>query len=297
MEDKEDKKEKGGGLIPKIRTFQEDASDYIKEKDISKLDIETRRYIHSQKTIKEEKPNFLKRNLRTILIAGVVLFSLLMVVWVLWSVVLQNLGFVKIPTNNTQDTLPLFIPVDDKKTITFLKSNPASLTEALKIEQQKNLAFGTTIQFDVIIEDALKGKSRLDSSNLIQSFGWSPPTLFQNNVKQENYLFITYNKLSHDLIFVFEVKDFAKALEAMFSWEPKLWVDLKPFLGNQDFASLEQQPFIDKVVQNNDIRLLKNSAGETVITYTFFNKRYLILSTSEVALEKVIKQLIAFPPA
>ncbi len=90
---------------------------------------------------------------------------------------------------------------------------------------------------------------------------------------------------------ILRVSNFETAFAGMLAWEQYLSIDLAPFFGepvrrtyDSTARTLDQTRnahFIDKTVQNADVRILNDEQGLPRIVYGFINQQTLVITTTE----------------
>ena len=95
------------------------------------------------------------------------------------------------------------------------------------------------------------------------------------------------------LVFIFETGDGLQTWGSMLGWERTIAQDLRQFVTNDDISK-----FRDRVIKNNDARVRQFfNVQRDFLGYSLILRRFLILSTSESALEEVVERMLALPIA
>ncbi|MBI2507110.1 MAG: hypothetical protein HYW09_00665 [Candidatus Niyogibacteria bacterium] len=136
----------------------------------------------------------------------------------------------------------------------------------------------------------------LNAQGLFNLLGISPPLLLANNVGGLSTFGIMDTSRGNETVIITEINSYASAFAGLLQWEANLPVDLLPLLRPGLSYDRGENNFIDSVVANNDARLLKNKEGESILGYSIFNQKFLILAQSPQAMENVIKQMSVLPP-
>lgn len=103
-------------------------------------------------------------------------------------------------------------------------------------------------------------------------------------------------RFDNEPFFIFAVNSFEGSLAAMLSWEkflPRQMIALAPEDRSFDRGT---EVFKDEVILNNDVRVLKNPAGEPIFAYTIFNSQFLVMAFSDQAVEFVLDKFLTSPP-
>lgn len=60
-----------------------------------------------------------------------------------------------------------------------------------------------------------------------------------------------------------------------------------------NFDNPNPEGFVDVTIRNKDARILKNLRGETILLYSFIDRRFLLITSSEAVLREILNKLIA----
>lgn len=92
---------------------------------------------------------------------------------------------------------------------------------------------------------------------------------------------------------VLKTKFFELALAAMLGWEATMVEDIGPLLGITSPATVQRErSFKDKLVQNKDARLIKNSGGETLIFYAFLDNQTVVIARQEATYLELFRRFL-----
>ncbi len=91
---------------------------------------------------------------------------------------------------------------------------------------------------------------------------------------------------------IFKVRSYPEALAAMLSWEQSLAADVGIFFPNTRDFDLVGIAYQDRVIKNQDARVLLKD-GEAVLAYAFFNRSLLVIAASDSSLDAVLARLQA----
>ncbi len=276
--------------IPNIRTLKTDAEIFMKEKNISSLDIARSAYAAGGGYVLEP-PRF---SIYKIIAFSAVIVILLgtggYFIYKFWSQMPRS------PVIEISKPYPQFFPVEDERVLEFSEAVPGTLLETLKTELGKSLRFDTVIHFQIKLIKNLGGEHFLESAEFIKTLKWRPPQAFLDNTLPEFNPLIIYGQESKSLGVIFKVKNFERALASLFDWERTMHLDFAPFLSQEDLKNISRFSFQDEIIKNNDARVLKNAQGKIILGYVIFNKQYVIISTSHEGLETILSRLISLPP-
>lgn len=92
---------------------------------------------------------------------------------------------------------------------------------------------------------------------------------------------------------VLRSSSYQNSLAGMLRWEKGSMVkDLYEILsGFQSTIELQESPFEDRVLENQDVRILKNQNGEVVLIYGFFDTETIIISSEQDCFVEVLRRL------
>ncbi|MCK6462713.1 MAG: hypothetical protein L6Q29_02745 [Candidatus Pacebacteria bacterium] len=87
---------------------------------------------------------------------------------------------------------------------------------------------------------------------------------------------------------VFKAKSYNYVFSQMLKWENSLAKDLGFFFSGAALYSSGR--FSDKYVKNHDARVLADDGGNTILVYSFVDRKYLVITENEDALEEVFRR-------
>jgi|SRR3989344_2787992 len=271
MMDEDNKKQ-----LPRIRTFETDIETRKKE-GISPSDVVAR-------TGSLNNGNINIPNLRKIIIVTVLILAVSGTTFGLFKYFSKEEPPPKI-TPTEQIGKP-YIKADLEKAINFSASNPGSLILAIKKELETQRKSESLLFLE--LPQTLSEFSRFTGIKI-------PETLLQNSQPSFN-AFVSYHTGSSSVVFLIKTMNFEKTYSSMLSWEKDMWQSFSQFLNAGDIANINRFSFGDEIIKNHDSRILKNQEGKGILTYTIFNKQFIVITTSREGLSLVLQRLIASPP-
>ena len=266
--------------LPRIRTFRTDSGDFMKERNISELDVASSAYISRQNNILiASTPRFSKKIL--IIIGALIAIGGITVVSI-YSRIRQ-------PEEQTPAETPIvkkFVAADQEKIIAFTQTNPGSLNLAIEEERSRPLKSGSIVQLLI----------PLTMGELFTTLHWAPPRAFLEETALEFNAFVAYGAESANFALIIPIRTFEQTLAALLEWERTMWIDWKPFMNPEYIENIKQFQFQDEIIRNNDARVLVDSNKTDALGYTIFNKKFVVVATSREALSLILAKLIALPP-
>ena len=275
MEDKT-KENKNNKKLTYIRTFKSDASEYIKKKGLSAIDI-------AAAQTKKVLPYSIKGSERAGKYIKFVAIGALLVILLGGA----SFGFYYFYLQNKKETNLSYLPkpffLADK--VLAIKTNEVKDLLLFPVEKKELVYFP-------IIKEENGVKHPIGLREFFTLTGINPPLNFYYPIEDKFMLLVYNNGKEKNPILVLKVKSYEYSYVSMIKWENnnKLAVDLTNlFQINSDF---QEGSFIDKEVRNIDTRALMVGDKENpILLYGFFNQKYLIITTSESAFKEIIKRL------
>jgi len=269
-------------LIKPLRTFESDAADFIKQEQQSVYSISQaeKAKIAKKKESDPEKEE-VKKNGLLLLLSGVLFLA--GAAFILYFLLLRGLAKQDVVPQaqiiNSWITSQYEIKIDDsekaKDTITTgiqntLSENPRNRDEVENITIVRNTD-------NVDIADILSSLSESVPSSLLRSFD-SKKYMIGNTQKDQKKLFL-----------ILKVNYYDNAFAGMLAWEKELGTTFLKLSGLPNTTN----EFRDGVIKNQDTRILRDDAGNSIILYTFYDKETLIIAANEETLFDVVSGLRA----
>lgn len=255
--------------LPVLRTFKSDSSQYIKKEGISMVDVATAEAKKGFGSFVATGPNrslFTKRN---IILAGAVL-------------ILVGAGIASFTIFSKKEKVQPVISLP-KPVLTADFEREAALDTFLSVikepVKENKLLYLAVIKEDGQTKKLVTIKELFDGLGV--NFPGEVPDIFE-----ENFMLSVYN--SHPSL-IFKIKSYEKAFILMMKWEENMASDLRDIFMIKDIMAVSGS-FTDKVIKNHDARILNDSQGIPIISYSFINKEYLAVSAGEDALEEIIRR-------
>lgn len=104
-----------------------------------------------------------------------------------------------------------------------------------------------------------------------------------------------------DPYLIFKVTSFEEGFAGMLAWEPQISADLAPLFGTPVRRTFDSNAltldrtrpayFVDEVIQNTDVRLLRDETGAERLLYAFPDPETILITTSASSLEGLLRSL------
>ncbi len=278
--------------LPKLRTMKHDAARYLKDRNISFLDLVAKEHEYAQEH--PEKFKYKERVTEQIWFRGVLGFVSV--------VILAALGYGVYVFLLTRNTLPspeasparAFISVEEREVITIREKDRAGLLSKLEAARRNRLP-SRSIKHVVIRIESFGGGSRFASAgDFFRTLDYKTPSGFTDNLNDKFDVLVYYRSDGADLGFIFEPKDSARSLGQMLGWENSIILDFR----NLYFDKNVSQPlhlFTDTIVRNIDVRSIALPEN-AVFSYSIFAQRFLVIALSSESMDTLLGRLLAAPP-
>lgn len=193
------------------------------------------------------------------------------------------------------------------------KSRSAVYMDILK--EKENLKTSSS-KIKAIIFTSQEGttSNTVKSNDFLNLIAPTAPDLLVRNLKPE-YVFGYFAYQTNEPFIILKSENYDSVFAGMLEWEKNIYGDLGDLMFKDEInlnvkstttastttaTSTENKPiygsefntsFIDKVISNNDTRVLYRPNGKIAFFYTFFNKDTVIITTSEETLHELIYRL------
>lgn len=270
--------------LPALRTFSGDSSRYIKEEKVSAIDIvsaQTRKGIHLRyENLEEEK----KINWKSAVIIMVILTGILLagfgVFYFLKNWGLKKIGVVK---ETPVYVLPKPAIIADEEIETSVKEIGDLVQGPLKT--------GRLLYVPIVKEESAGAgiKRLITAREFFDNFGIIPPSDLLGDIDGQFMLYV-FRSSENWPILIFEIKSYERVFAAMLRWENAAIVPGLKKIFSIRYDSETRAVFSDKEIKNHDVRVLNNEEGSPVLMYSALNKKYLIITTGQDALEEIFRR-------
>lgn len=278
--------------LPKLRTMKQDAAQYLKDRNISFLDLVSKEHEYA----KDNPKMFMYRERLTEKAWFRSVLGLVLVVLV------ATVGYGVYVALLTRDTLPpteatparAFILVEEREIITIRDGDRAGLLAKLEAARRSRLP-SRSIKHVVVRIESFGGGARFASANdFFKILDFKTPSGFTENLNDKFDILVYYRPNGADIGFVFEPKDHERALAYMLEWEKNMILDFRNLYFDVDV----RQPlhlFTDTIVRNIDMRSMALQEN-TAFSYGIFAQRFLVIATSDEFTSVLLGRLLAAPP-
>lgn len=240
-------------------------------------------------------------------------FFLILLICILIIAIFSYIGFKSAVTpqqisnrnNPTQQVVGNILYSEISFPIYIDGKNRPILTEDILKESSVAMPSGKIKSF--IFNNNSSSTLEITSSEFLSIIAPGVPDVLLRNLKNE-YVFGYYSFNSNEPFIILKSANYDSAFAGMLEWERNMYVDIGNLIYKKEKDVVSQASstssttpavsrptysngFIDKVILNNDTRVLYKSNGDIAFFYTFFNKDTIIIATSEQTLKEIIYRL------
>lgn len=263
--------------IRSIRTYEGDLYDTVKEKKSTSTSIRLDKLKTSGLANKERRSRTKSQTLKTI--STLIILGLL---------ILGGAYFLMSRNNPVEITASIesIIPHDVNETIHF----PTLDRDPFRERLSTFVVSGDIAPRSLLFLNLVHGLTytKISSQDFFSTLGVGAlPSLIRSFDPEFmlGYYVITPGD-SHPFLLL-KTNSFEISFAGMLTWESNITQDLSPAFGK----NLQGDIFSDKIVDNENIRLITNSLGETLL-YSFIDKDTLLITTSEEAFSEINSRFI-----
>lgn len=273
---------------PSIRTYKSDVEEYMKKEGTTLADITAEELKRNSTRTFFEKPA--RRNIRP-LAAGlaVLLVAGTAVAAVFW----RKSGKTEMPVPAAAE--PLIRP-DRTETIVFSEGDHGDFLSRYQAFLKTPLPENELVFIAPIARAADGASHTINARDFFSLLSVAPPDEFLRGLEGRFMLGVLPVDGRNHIALIFTVLQAEYAIAGAFRWEPAMLADLRALYSPRINTGTGINTFEDGVAQNNDIRLLRNIAGDPVLVYSIFNRNFFIITSSPAGFEHLIRRIGGLPP-
>lgn len=281
-----------------IRTFDRDISSLVRERGASRTSIALQERAHAEKegTLSKpiyEQPAPQKKSFGWLLRITVLLILVTSgggALWLGWSYYTA-----------TQENTPRITETPDTGAFFFVERNHNISRELLRSTDIFSLMSDITpadetIEHLYITERVNSDESLITARALFEAARTSAPERLLRTLR-EPFMLGVYGAPTRSPFFIFSTESFADAFSGMLAWETTLSQDIEPILGTLRLAGLTTSTlgaqYSDAIIDNTDVRIARNTAGETLLLYGIVGDGMVIITTHEETYREIRDRLRA----
>ena len=279
--------------LQRLRTYQGDIADTIKTEEttlIKTVVAEQERKIERNE-IEEPEARHTGRNALMLTLSIVLIIAGIGIVGYVYFFILAPPPEIKIIEPKLY-----ILTVDREREAVLSKNSPRDdILNVMASERVKEYPEGT-VEHLVFSEGVGETKTPITSGKLLEILGLDRkiPGPILRSIENDFVLGILASS-EGDPFLILKPRDFEQVFASMLEWEKNLPYDFSPLFGF-NFAIGTTTPntiFKDERIKNKDTRVLRDTNGELILLYSFFDRNHLIISTSDEAVKEIFTRLTA----
>ena len=273
---------------PKIRTMKSDIDEYMKEAKPSLIQILTKQVEIQPQPLDTGGREF---PWKTILVSvgGVAIIGV--VGWIGYQYLFVPPGVQpKTPVVKKEEQVPASTIAVEKTDIITVFPNLLSFQQSLFAAAQNVERTGSFKRIVIMVRGEGGKTHHLTPRELFGILNINPPQQMGDSLVNSFFFYVYYASAGPRAIIIAPSRNIGRTFAGMLGWENSIQRDLEIlFLGEKTSPVIA--PFVDRTFKNIDYRHLKIGAEIGIGYFLFSAKNYLVLATSEEALQLVINRL------
>lgn len=275
----EEKDQKDVNNIPRLRTFETDIANYVKKKGVSLVSLASDQAKFKGLKFQEENGGGLPSKKTLILLITVVL-------------VVLGSDFSFLFFNKTNKTMPAFVleePLlapDENVEIIIDLNDPRKFLKDIKAAVESNTGENKLVNILMMEKSTDGSKKSIGVRKFFELIGIRPPQELLDSFNDKRFM-LSKIYLGDDWpVLIFQIDSYNYAFSGMLKWEKTIAGDLSGIFPNVDASQIENS-FLDQIIENRDTRVLKNVNRGAIMTYSFINRQYLVITGGDKSLKEI----------
>ena len=249
---------------PSVRTLKSDAVDTLQKKGVSLFEI-TAKAKRKRREVSTEGSNKIP------LLTSIIIILLFSIIGIFLYFVLIN----KNEDINTIKPYTSFVRPESNYIIKIKENERNKLLKEIEFARLNNTQSEDLQLLQVAITSNNEVQNYINSLEFFDITKISPPKDFLNSLEEKWGLYIyNGNKKEADIILTFKTNNPIQAFSGLLVWESHIANDLKPITGVGGLTN----KFLDKIIKNNDARILSDGNGST--SYAIFGGNIVIIAST-----------------
>lgn len=280
----EEEKQKDINSTPRLRTFETDIINYVKEKGLSFADLASSQAKFRGLEFQEDNHGRLFSKKIIILLVVIILMAL--------GGGFSFLFFNK--DNKERSTIILEEPImayDEKTEVIVSVSERQKLLRDIKAAIESNSGINKLISILLIKQSSKGSKKMVGVKEFFELTGITPPGELLDSFDGGKFMLLKiYLNGANWPVLIFEIASYNYAFPGMLKWENTIVNDLRDIFPVID-TNQTKNSFLDQTIQNRDARVLKNTEGKVVLVYSFVNREYLAITGDIEPIQEIFRRL------
>lgn len=195
---------------------------------------------------------------------------------------------------NLSQNLPALLFSENQSHIDMTELNRRELLNAINTQvNNKTLGAGTINNLFISYRFG-QTQSQVPVTMFMQKLGINIPDSFFQNLEDSFMLGVFNQEQTNELFLILKVKDFNEAFLSMREWEASMLSEFVNFF-NIDTSSygrvIFSKDFETVTLFNKESRILKDSSGLILLSYTFLDPKTLLVTTKGDSLDEILKRI------
>ena len=282
-----------GGLKP-IRTFESDANEALRSQNASLIKIAVAESTRREETLAIEEVEVRSIGKKI----AIILVSIAFIAGGGGAIYYVYTNSQKAPAQNKSQSLSSIIPYQKAREINASGLGKEALVEKLFQATQTSAVSIDSAEY-LYITTGEAGKQMLSSEGLFSALDLKATNEFVRSLDPQ-YMFGVLGMTKNHPFLILKTNFYQSGFAGMLAWEKTLANDFRGLL--VDNSSVEKDvskqtsddiletelKFRDMVIQNRDVRVLKDRYGLTRIVYSFVDNNTIVIAPNEKTIEGVI---------
>ena len=261
-----------------LHSFSKDIADTVKTKGGEALKVAREEQGKHETEIRNETQR------ERINISYIILSVLLIILALIVYIVLSNSN--KTPITQTQNT-DIILTDSEVNINTTNKSEAVIISEIKKVIDSKNTT-AQIIKIKLYKSDTL-GNLPLVFTDFLQAVGIKPPQSLTSFLSKNYFFGIFTNKINAPFLII-KNSSYTDTLQGMIKWEDVLLDNLYKIFNidiSGERSEILQARFSDEILNNKNIRVLRDSTGNMILFYVFIDKETIFIGKNTETLDEV----------
>ncbi len=297
-EEKNQDIKKADGELKSIHTYKSDVAEFIKSEGKTMADIAIAEAQKRSYEIKDEET--VNRNWEKIIKVFIIILILgIVTAGVVWFVIKNiNKGEPAPVISETEERPGMFISQIKEKNVSLSDLSAENIYEKINNTLSENSPF-QVVYFTEKTGGALE-ETFISATDFFEKVNIYPPGDILRSLDKEFALGAVAGKVR---FLVLKNHYYSGTFAGVLEWEKSIYDDLKNLLqlpkmqasnlsATTSSKEIRKAEFVDSVISNRDVRILKDGAGNIILIYVFTDNNTLVITSSETTMKMVAEKLL-----
>ena len=286
------------GGLKRIRTFESDVNETLRSQNASLIKIVIAEDTRRQQTpiVEETEKSSVGKKIAITFLSLIFIAAGGGLIYYIYT------NAQKPPASKTSQSLASIIPYQKATEINAFGLNKETLTTKLSQAIQTSTVAIGSIEYLYITTSGDTGKQILSTEGLFSTLTLNTSNEFVRSLDQQ-YMFCVLGQTLNSPFLILKTNFYQSSFAGMLAWEKRVGDDLKGLLTNtengdtvtpsrtSDEVLQVELKFSDSIIQNRDVRVLKDRYGITRIVYSFVDNNTIVIAPNEKTLSGILEIL------